>query len=93
MLIALRVAVMTAAAIVMSACTSLGPRMAASADGPHVATDKPACVTQTASRIPRDADDCDGFGRSYSSADISRTGASTAGGALRLLDPSLTIVH
>jgi hypothetical protein len=30
-------------------------------------------------------------GRSYSHDDLERTGATTAGGALRLLDPSVTV--
>jgi hypothetical protein len=48
----------------------------------------PLCVT-TASRAPL-KDSCP-FGRTYSSADIQRTGAATPAQALRLLDPSITV--
>jgi hypothetical protein len=41
-----------------------------------------------ATRIP---DHGCGPGRSYSQADLERTGATTAGGALRLLDPAVTV--
>jgi hypothetical protein len=36
---------------------------------------------------------CLGTGRSYSQTDIEQTGKTTAAGALRNLDPSLTITH
>ena len=55
------------------------------------AADNPICLTQTGSRISAGKSDCMAFGRSYSSQDIDRTGATSAGGALRLLDPSLTV--
>jgi hypothetical protein len=51
----------------------------------------PACVTETGSRIATKNADCVAFGRSYSSDDIDRTGATTAGEALPLLDPSITV--
>jgi hypothetical protein len=53
----------------------------------------PACLTQTGSRIAASNGNCTAIGRSYSSDDISRTGATTAAGALPLLDPSLTVHH
>jgi hypothetical protein len=49
------------------------------------------CLTDTGSRIPTNDLGCSSSGHSYSSADIDRTGASTAGEALRLLDPTLVI--
>ena len=53
----------------------------------------PACLNQTGSRIPVNNTNCSSIGRSYSSDDISRTGATTADEALRLLDPSITVHH
>jgi hypothetical protein len=48
------------------------------------------CTHETGSRLPPKKDGCAGVGRSYSKDEISSTGATTAGGALRLLDPSIT---
>ena len=50
-----------------------------------------ACIKDTGSRIPADHAQCTAVGHSFSGDDIERTGATTAGGALRLLDPSVTI--
>jgi len=50
----------------------------------------PSCLKQTGSRIPANSESCTGSGRAYSSEDLNRTGSTTAGGSLRLLDPSLT---
>ena len=50
-----------------------------------------ACVGATATRLPVNPNDCAGFGHTYTQDDLSRTGATTAGGALRLLDPTLTV--
>ena len=49
--------------------------------------------TPTPSRIAPADRPCTMTGRSYSSEDISRTGASTAGEALQLLDPSISVHH
>ena len=53
----------------------------------------PACLAQTGSRIIGKDADCSAFGRSYSSDDIYRTGATTADEALRLMDASITVHH
>lgn len=90
-MVCVRFVAMTASLLVMAACTSTGPRVAAATGIRDASAMKPACISQTASRIPRDTGNCDGFGRSYSRDDIDHTGATTAGGALRLLDPGLTI--
>jgi hypothetical protein len=50
-----------------------------------------ACPTQTGTRIPVKGTNCSGFGSTYSSADINRTGATTVGEALRLMDPIVTV--
>jgi hypothetical protein len=55
-----------------------------------VASD-PHCLHDTGTRLPVKPGKCTGVGRSYGADDISRTGATTAGGALGLLDPSITV--
>jgi len=49
----------------------------------------PTCLTATGDSPAGGA--CRGYGRSYSHDDIARTGATTAGDALQLLDPSITV--
>lgn len=52
----------------------------------------PNCLTETGSRIAATgASQCRGFGRSYSSVDIDRTGQTSAADALAQLDPSITV--
>ncbi|HUE09451.1 MAG TPA: hypothetical protein VMQ54_00870 [Steroidobacteraceae bacterium] len=85
-----RVAGAWGAVLVLAACaqTSSGVKPQASA----AATPDPTCLTQTGSRLG-DGTNCTAAGHSYSKDDMDRTGATTVGGALRLLDPSLTISH
>jgi hypothetical protein len=64
------------------------PKAAASAPQQN-----PGCLTQTGSLIAANNANCSAFGRSYSKDDMDRTGATTADEALRLLDPSITVVH
>ncbi len=52
-----------------------------------------ACLTQTGSRIAANGKDCSMIGQSYTGEDISRTGTTQAGDALRLLDPIVTVNH
>jgi len=49
------------------------------------------CLPETGSRLPAGKSGCRGYGRSYSDQDIQRTGATNAGDALSLLDPSITV--
>lgn len=56
------------------------------------ATDNPSCLTHTGSRIGGKGK-CRGTGRSYTGEDLKRTGATTVGDALPLLDPSITVHH
>jgi len=51
----------------------------------------PHCLHDTGSRLPVKPGTCSGVGRSYGADDVSRTGAVTAGGALGLLDPSVSV--
>jgi hypothetical protein len=53
-----------------------------------------ACVPATASRIPPSPGQCSSFpGRSYSGADLDKTGQPLVGDALGMLDPSITVHH
>jgi hypothetical protein len=63
------------------------PKTAAAA-----AVNDPNCLTETGSRIASNAK-CKGYGRSYSSTDIDRTGKTNAADAVALLDPSVTVHH
>jgi hypothetical protein len=61
---------------------------------PTAAVRSSACLTSTGSRIPASpGSPCTAYGQSYSKTDIDRTGETTVGGALTLLDPSITIRH
>jgi uncharacterized lipoprotein YajG len=74
------------AVLLLAACATTTP----AAKPPVAATVKDQnCLNRTASRIPAVTGPC----QSYSADDISKTGASTAGGALRLLSPSLSVNH
>ena len=56
------------------------------------AINDPNCLTETGSLVASKSS-CRGYGRSYSSDDIDRTGKTTAADALGLLDPSITVHH
>jgi hypothetical protein len=78
------------AALMLAACAATPPtpdqtKVAANATPPA------GCVGQSATRIPlKDDKSCAGFGSTYTQQDINNTGQSTVGGALPLLDPSIT---
>ena len=55
------------------------------------ATQDSNCLTETGSLIPAGKPGCRARGRSYSEADIQRTGSTNVGDALTLLDPSITV--
>ena len=62
------------------------------------ATTTPAPTAQnnpcpTGSRLPAASNNCMTPGHSYTGDQITSTGATTTGGALQLLDPSLTVHH
>lgn len=89
----LRVISSVAAVAVLCACA--GQNAAVKPDAATSASQKnPACMSETGSRLPSSGANanCSALAHSYSSDDIDRTGATTTGGALRLLDPSLTII-
>jgi len=73
-----------AAGLLLVGCTTatVKPQPAAAARNDR------GCVT--GSRIPS-SEPCAAFGHAYSDKDIQTTGATTAGDALRLLDPTITV--
>jgi hypothetical protein len=90
-MINLRLAAVTTAVIVLSACSSTGPRVAAnSSDG---AKDATAGCVQTGSLVKRDPGKCIGFGRSYSADEMRAFGATSVADGLRNTVPGLTVSH
>ncbi len=79
----LKVTSVIASLLILAGCAAGGGTVAA---GHH-----PACPAQTGSRIAADGTDCSIIGRSYTGEDVSRTGATSAAEALRLMDPSITV--
>jgi hypothetical protein len=89
----LRAASATASVIILAACAATTHEAKPNAGTSAAVADNHACLTQTGSRIATKGTDCSAPGRSYSSEDIDRTGATTADEALRLMDPSILIHH
>jgi hypothetical protein len=86
----LRTACAIAAVLVLTACAA---SMGVKPNPAAALAQNAACAPQTSSRIAANSTNCTGIGRSYSSDDITRTGATTTGDALRLLDPAITVHH
>jgi hypothetical protein len=78
-------AVIAGSALCGCAATGSNPTVSAAAKNPY-------CLTETGSHLASNGA-CQSVGRSYTSEDIARTGATSAGNALALLDPSLTVHH
>jgi len=76
-------------ALALGACASHPP----APDTTAAATPPPGCVAQTATRIPVKGDACAGFGSAYTKQDIDKTGQTTIGAALPMLDPSVQVRH
>jgi hypothetical protein len=89
----LRVTSAIAIALILAACAATTADVKPKAAAPGALAQNPACLSQTGSRIAGNDGKCSAIGRSYSSDDINRTGSTTAGEALQLLDPSITIHH
>ena len=86
-----RIATGIAACLIFAGCATVADETKAKPEMRTVAAEKnPSCLSQTGSRISVKGE-CRGTGRSYTNDDINGTGATTAGGALRLLDPSITV--
>ncbi len=80
-----------ASMVILAACAATDQNVKPTTAETAAVAQNPICPTQTGTRIPVKGDVCSGFGSSYSSADIGSTGATTVGGALRLLDPIVTV--
>jgi hypothetical protein len=79
--------VAAAAVLTLAGCASTsGTKPTAAVTGPN-----PDCRTSTAGLRPVTTPNCAGVGRSYSSEDINRNGATSLGDAMRQLDPSITV--
>jgi hypothetical protein len=79
-----------AAALALGACASTSGNVPTK---PVAASQPAGCVSGTGSRIPAPPGNCAGFGNVYSQEDLKRTGQTTAGDALGLLDPTITVNH
>lgn len=79
--------------MIIAAATLFGCAATGSAKTKPTALNDPSCLTDTGSRISEGPSKCRGIGRSYSNEDIQRTGATSAGDALSLLDSSITVHH
>jgi hypothetical protein len=89
-----RFATCVAGALILGACaapTAVAPQAAVAATVPQSPTAN--CRAQTGTRLEGRSAGCVANGRSYSDTDISQTGAVTAGRALELLDPAITVHH
>ncbi|HKD55566.1 MAG TPA: hypothetical protein VKB72_15230 [Steroidobacteraceae bacterium] len=85
----LRVAGATLVALALAACASTSPAPARKATAARALPTANCVATPTGVvAAPRD---CPGNGHTWTQSDIDRTGAQTTAGALRLLDPTLTI--
>jgi hypothetical protein len=87
-----RVVAAVAAGLILASSAAIGDDATPQPEKHSAAAENPSCLTHTGSRIGGKGK-CRGTGRSYTSEDLKRTGATTAGGALRLLDPSITVHH
>lgn len=87
----LRVTSAIATVLILAACATTTTNVRPKAEASGAVAQNPACLRQTGTRIAGDNTYCSAIGRSYSSDDINRTGSTTAGEALRLLDPSITV--
>jgi hypothetical protein len=92
MAIYIRIVVAAAVGLILASSAAIGDD-ATPQPGKHSAVAKnPSCLTDTGSRLGGKGT-CRGTGRSYTSDDLKRTGKTTVGGALPLLDPSITVRH
>jgi hypothetical protein len=87
-----RVIAAVAAGLIFSSSAAIGDDATPQHEKYSAAAENPSCLTHTGSRIGGQGT-CRGTGRSYTNDDLKRTGKTTVGGALRLLDPSITVHH
>ena len=76
------------------ACTST-PSVPGAAPRVFTASKAPApvagCAPASATRLPARAADCTGVGRAYTQEDLYNTGQATVAGALRMMDPGISV--
>jgi hypothetical protein len=89
----LRVTSAIATVLILAACAATTADVKPKAGTSDAVAQNPACLSETGSRMAGNDANCSAIGRSYSSDDINRTGSTTVGEALRLLDPSITVHH
>ena len=79
--------------ILIATCLTLYVAACASSAARHETAKLPpaGCVAESATRIPVSPRDCAGAGRVWTDQDIKSTGATSAGQALRQLDPTVTV--
>jgi hypothetical protein len=87
----IRIEAAMAAVLILAGAAAMADDMKPKAERPAAVAKDPACLARTGSRIPVNGRSCSAIGRSYTIDDIRRTGATTVGGALRLMDPSITV--
>jgi hypothetical protein len=87
-----RVAAAVAAGLILASLAAAGEDATPQSEKHVAATANPSCLSHTGSRIDGKAK-CRAIGRSYTGDDLKRTGKTTVGGALSLLDPSITVHH
>jgi len=92
MAIHIRVVAAVAAGLIFASSAAFGDDATPQPKKHSAAAEIPGCLTHTGSRIA-DKGKCRGTGRSYTGEDLKRTGATTVGGALPLLDPEITVHH
>jgi uncharacterized lipoprotein YajG len=80
-----------AAGLMLFGCAATPPNPNSKPTASAAVQDR-TCLTDTGSQIAAKSS-CRGYGRSYTSDDIDRTGKTTAAGALSELDPSITVHH
>jgi hypothetical protein len=85
-----RIVAAVVAGLIFASSAAIGDDATPQPKKPSAAAENPGCLTHTGSRIGGKGK-CRGTGRSYTSEDIKRTGATTVGGALPLLDPTITV--
>lgn len=76
----------------VAGCASSPSAPSTAKAGADAASPPLGCVPQTATRIPPSPRECGAFGRVWNEQDIKTTGATDVGHALRLLDPSVTVI-
>jgi hypothetical protein len=87
----MRIAGAILGALVLFGCAATPQNLNSKPAASAAAAKDTNCLTETGSRITAGRSNCRSFGRSFTNEDIERIGATSAGDALALLDPSITV--